>query len=194
MGKTFINFLQRWFSYIQRKCKSYWKQRYYLSCLFGDKNLTILHETLFSLSLSETCRPVFLSLMSVRKGAVPTFVSMQGAGFRIVQIVCPFSLLSFDIFPQSILATVALLTNKSHTDTAASHQNNNDFPFQYLSKQLFRYVKHYKWDQKKCGTEQYYIRWFLEHVAEQHLHMCSGLNKSNIPNGLLVTLIQGFFK
>lgn len=151
MGKTFINSLQRWFSYIQRKCKSYWKQRYYLSCLFGDKNLTILHETLFSLSLSETCRPVFLSLMSVRKGAVPTFVSMQGAGFRIVQIVCPFSLLSFDIFPQSILATVALLTNKSHTETAASHQNNNDFPFQYLSKQLFRYVKHYNWDQKNVA-------------------------------------------
>lgn len=68
---------------------------------------------------------------------------MQGAGFGIVQIVSPFGLLSFDIFPQSILATAALLTNKSHTDTAASLQNDNDFPFQDLFKQLFKCVKHY---------------------------------------------------
>lgn len=80
---------------------------------------------------------------------MPKFVSMQGAGLRIVQIVCPFSLLSSDIFPQSLLATVALLTNKSHTDTAVSHQNDNDFPFQYLFKQLFKYVTHYTSDKKK---------------------------------------------
>lgn len=101
------------------------------------------HGILSNLSLSETSNPILFSLKSVRKGTLPKFVSMQGAGFRIVQIVCPFSLLSFDIFPQSLLATVALLTNKSHTDSAASYQNDNDFPFQYLFKQLFKYVRHY---------------------------------------------------
>lgn len=100
------------------------------------------HGILSSLSLSETSSPILFLLKSVRKGAAPKFVSMQGADFRIVQIVCPFSMLSFDIFPQSILATVALLTNKSYTDTAESCRNDNDFPFQYLFKQLFKYVKH----------------------------------------------------
>lgn len=117
---------------------------------------------------------------------------MQGAGLRIVQIVCPFSLLSFDIFPQSILATVALLTNKSHTGTAASRQNDNDFPFQVFVETVFQICEAIQSRQKKKKkkvTEQYCIRPFLEHVAEQHFHTWNGLNKCNFSNGLLVTLI-----
>lgn len=135
------------------------------------------HGILSNFSLSETSNPILLLLKSVRKWTLPKFVSMQEAGFRTVQIVCPFSLSSFDIFPQSLLATVALLTNKSHTDTTVSHQNNNDFPFQYFLKQLFKYVRHYTWDERKCIAEKC-IRGFWN-VQQSNTCMC-GMDYTSI--------------
>lgn len=100
------------------------------------------HGILSNLSLSETSNPILFSLKSVRKGTLPKFVSMHGAGFRIVQIVCPFSLLFFDIFLQSLLATVALLTNKA-TQTLLHPIRMTMTPHSCIYSKLFKYVRHY---------------------------------------------------